>query len=298
MTTNGTIVLRGDGPALPAVRAETTRAFEPGSITEAYEYAKLLVSSRLLPRAVATPEAAFAIIATGRELGLTALQSLRSIHVIEGRPTLSADLILALVKARGDVCSYFRLVESTDRIATYETQRRGEPAPTRLSWTWEDAQRAGVVGKDNWKRYPAAMLRARAITALARAVYPDLAMGLYDPDEIAPEAAAPAPTVEVSVAPSVPAADDSAFAALAERVDAAETGAALNAIAKDAVAAHRARRLTDGLLASIKSAVTRKRGLVSGKVATPAPAPSVEDLDLEPGEAEAEVFHAQFDGDG
>jgi hypothetical protein len=178
---------------------EATRAFEPANIDEAERLCKLLVASGLLPRGVNRPEAAFAIVATGRELGLTAMQSLRSIHIIEGKPTLSADLVAALVKNRPEVCEWFRLVESTDQIATYETQRRGEPKPTKMSFSWADAQRAGVTGKDNWRKYPAAMLRARCITALARAVYPDLAMGIYDPDELSPEASpAPVRAVESS----------------------------------------------------------------------------------------------------
>lgn len=167
----------------PTTEVATTRAFEPGSFGEAMTVAKALVESRLFP-SVKTAEAAFAIIATGRELGLSMMQSLRGIHTIEGKPTLSADAMAGLVKSRRDVCAYFRMVESTDKLARYETQRVGEPTPTTMTFTIEDAQRAGAAGKDNWRKYPAAMLRARCITALARAVYPDLLMGIYDPEEL------------------------------------------------------------------------------------------------------------------
>ena len=184
------MTLAGTGPT--TVKADQTRAFEPRSIDEGYDLAKLLVASGLLGRNVTRPEQAFTIIATGRELGLTAMQSLRSIHIIEGKPTLSADLMAALCKSRPDVCVYFRLVESTPERATYETQRKGEPSPTRMTWTIQQAKDAGVTGKDNWRKYPDAMLRARCIAALARAVYPDLAMGIYDPDEVADIPAAPA----------------------------------------------------------------------------------------------------------
>lgn len=182
---------------------EAAHAFEPSNLEEAYRLSKILIASKLLPRSVPTAEAAFAIIATGRELGLTALQSLRSIHVIEGKPTMSADLCLALVTNKPDKCAYFMLSESTEKVATYETHRRGHPKPTRMSFTWEDATRAGVVGKDNWRKYPAAMLRARCIMALARAVYPDCLLSVYDPDELnapsnghVPDAAPPALVVD------------------------------------------------------------------------------------------------------
>jgi hypothetical protein len=47
----------------------------------------------------------------------------------------------------------------------------------------EDARRANLVGRQNWKAHPAAMLRARCAAALARAVYPDLLLGVYEESE-------------------------------------------------------------------------------------------------------------------
>lgn len=166
-------------------------AFEPASISEAMRLAGLLVASRLLPKAVTTPEAAFVIMATGRELGLTTMQSFRSIHVIDGKPSLSADLLLGMIKQKRALCSYFMLVESTDEVARYRTHRVGEPEATEMQFSIVDAKRAGLLDKDNWRKYPASMLRARCIAALSRAVYPDLAMGLYDPDELSGDAKAP-----------------------------------------------------------------------------------------------------------
>lgn len=191
-----------------ADRRTDVAAFEPASIDEALAVSKLLVSSRLLPRSITTPEAAFAVIVTGRELGLSAMQALRAIHIVEGKPTLSADLMVALVK-RSEACLYFRLVESSAVVATYEAHRRGEPGPTRLSFSMEEAKAAGVTGKDNWRKYPAAMLRARCAAALARAVFPDLVLGVCDPDELAPTidvtpTAAPTPAPVVSEAVSAP----------------------------------------------------------------------------------------------
>jgi len=173
-------------------------AFEPRDLTEALHVSQVLVASRLLPRSITTPEAAFAVIATGRELGLSAMQALRSVHIIEGKPTLSADLMVALVK-KSDACAYFRLVESTASRAAYETHRKGEPSPTRMTYTAEEARAAGALNKDNWRKFPAAMLRARAASMLARAVYPDVILGVYDPDEIAD---VPAAIVDVSSVPS------------------------------------------------------------------------------------------------
>ena len=137
---------------------------------------------------VKSTEEAMIRMATGMELGLSPMQSIRGVYVIASggvsRPTLSADMMVGVCKMRTDLCRYFRLVESTDRRATYETQRVGDPEPVRMTYTIEQAQRAGLSGRGTWQAHPEAMLRARAASSLARAVYQDLLNGLYDPDEL------------------------------------------------------------------------------------------------------------------
>ena len=292
--------MRDERPAL-AKAADPTRVFEPRDIGEGYQLAKLLVASGLMPRGVQRPEAAFAIIAAGRELGLTAMQSLRSIHIIEGKPTLSADLVAALCKSRPDVCVYFRLVESTDKVARYETQRKGEPCPTAMTFSWDDATRADVTGKDNWKKYPAAMLRARCITALARAVYPDLAMGVYDPDEVA-EPAPPQPANYRVVesrepTPVAPVADGRKFGELCDRLDAAESAAAINGVASASVKAHKAGEITIGNLEALKSAVARKRSLIGAPPPERKSEPKVQEDERRDEDAETEAYAMAMGGD-
>lgn len=171
----------------------------PRTLSEAKELATTLSAARSLPEALQQkPADVLAIVMAGAELGLAPLQSIRALVLIKGKPTLSADAMGALVKSRRDVCTWLRLVESSATIATYETLRNGDPGPTRLSFTIEQARTAGLNG-DNWKRFPEAMLRARALSALCRAVYPDLLLGVYDPEELE---SAPAPR-EVNAPPVV-----------------------------------------------------------------------------------------------
>jgi len=220
-------------------------AFEAQNAGECLTLARTLVASRLLPRAIATPEAAFAVIMTGRELGLTAMQSLRSIHIIEGKPTLSADLMIALVR-RSPVCEYLVLVESTSKVATYEAKRKDSPKPTRMSFTIDDAERAGLLGKDNWRKFAPAMLRARCGSAICRAEFSDVMLGVYDPDEIAPANDAPAEPVrwaEVETVESAPSVANATTTeapepeyvdtmAIGVQADACETTAELDALAR------------------------------------------------------------------
>lgn len=175
------LATRTDGTALD-LRADRL-AFEPATLSEAMQLAEIFLRSNLLPRAITTKEQAFTIIATGREYGLSAMQSLRMIHVIEGKPSFSADLIVGLVK-RDDCCEYFDLIESTPLVARYETKRKGSSKPTPLAFTLEQAHKAKLTTKDNWSKYPDAMLRARCSAALARAVYPDIVGNLYTEDEV------------------------------------------------------------------------------------------------------------------
>ncbi len=179
--------------------AERGSTLEPKTIGEAKALAVDAAKTRFFPGLV-TPEAALLVMVTGKDLGLSAAQSLRAFHVIEGRPTLSADGMVAVCLRRSDVCEYFRTAESTPQACTVETKRRGEPGPRSLTFTLGDAARAGLTGKGNWGKYPAAMLRARARAALARDVYPDLLLGLYDPDELGAETPAPV-RVELEAVP-------------------------------------------------------------------------------------------------
>jgi hypothetical protein len=110
---------------------------------------------------------------------------------------MQADLVVGLVLKSG-LAEYFDLVESSREKATYVTKRRGARSETRLSWDMTDACAAGLVNKrgdgyegrsqsgepSNWDKYRRAMLRHRCSVDLARAVYPDVTMGLYTPDEV------------------------------------------------------------------------------------------------------------------
>ena len=220
--------------AQPVTTQIATRALEPNDIGSAYDLAKILAAGRLLPRSLQNPEAAFTVIMAGRELGLTAMQSLRSIYFFDGKLTMSADLMVSLVK-RSPVCKSLELIEHTDERVTYETHRVGEEKPTRMSWTIEDAKRAGLMGKDNWKKHPRQMLRARCAAEICRAVYPDVMLGVYDTDELASTDPQRIPTVQVEeivehVEASVAATDDRA-ATYQEKLAACATMAEVDELA-------------------------------------------------------------------
>lgn len=175
----------------------TSLAVVPKTIDEVNDLAERFSKSSLLPKSMQGKAADVLVtIMAGAEMGLSPMASLRAIHVIEGRPVLSADGMAALVLGSGRA-KYLTRVEESDTSVTYETCRVGTETPRRCTWTIEMSKRAGLHLKDNWRAHPRAMLAARAKAELARDVYPDVLMGCYTMDEI--EASAPATVHQIDV---------------------------------------------------------------------------------------------------
>jgi len=158
-------------------------ALIPRTIDECTSLAERLAKSTLIPEAMRDkmPNVLVTILA-GQELGLAPMAALRSIHVIEGKPVLGADAMVAVVLGSGKA-EYFTRVEEGPESVTYETKRVGATSPRRCTWTKDMAKVAGLHLKDNWRGYLRAMLASRAKTELARDVYPDVLAGCYSHDE-------------------------------------------------------------------------------------------------------------------
>lgn len=175
-------------------------AFEPRSIAEALTLAKLYADSKLAPQFTSQAQVML-VMATGAELGIPATAALRAIYVGPGNKIgLESKLKLALCQRAKQVCRYFRMVESTDEKATYETLRVGDELPVRVTFTIQDAEKAGWV-KDGgpYKKTPRRQLRWRAIGELADLVYPELLLGLPSVEELMDEAGGELPVRPVAV---------------------------------------------------------------------------------------------------
>jgi hypothetical protein len=166
--------------------AEFERQLEPRDMRQVAWVADQLFKSRLFS-AYGNPSAVLSTILAGRELGLQTMASLRAFHIIDGRPTLSAGIIQAMV-LRSPACEYFRCTERTNERATFEGKRHGNP-PMTLTFSLDDAKLAWSKGEDAFKKSgygknPADMFVARAATKLARLLWPDVCAGLYAPEEM------------------------------------------------------------------------------------------------------------------
>lgn len=156
----------------------------PRTLGEVTSMAEVFAKSGLLPEQLRgkVPDVVVQIMA-GQELGLAPMAAIRGVHIVSGKPILSADTMVALALGSG-LCEYFSCVEETATSVTYETKRKGNPNAQRVSWSDEDTKTAGLNLKDNWRMHKKQMRRARAKAILARDVYPDVLAGCYDPDEI------------------------------------------------------------------------------------------------------------------
>ena len=124
--------------------------------------------------------AVFTILSTGLELGLGYATALRCIFVVEGRATMSADLMRGLAMIAGCRFEYERNDAQACRIIVYRDQKK----VGAVEFTMEDAKLAGLWFRGAWAKYPKAMLAARAGSMAARLGAPDRLAGLYDPDEV------------------------------------------------------------------------------------------------------------------
>lgn len=135
------------------------------------------------------PAVVAAAILYGRELGMEPMTALRSINVIKGKPALSAEAMRALILAAGHE---LRFVEMTATRCIVEGKRRGHDEPTRVTYTMDDAKKAGLAGQQQYSKMPRQMLSARATAELARLIFADVIGGLmsdiemYETDETAP----------------------------------------------------------------------------------------------------------------
>ena len=154
---------------------------------DAFRFAKMVAGSDFAPKDFrGKPESCLLAIQHGSEVGLSPMQSLQSIAVINGRPTIWGDAALALVIG-SPVCEYVRETvdgEGDAMVATCEAKRRGYEKPSVVRFAVADAKRAGLWGKAGpWTQYSRRMLQMRARGFALRDAFPDVLRGLVTAEE-------------------------------------------------------------------------------------------------------------------
>lgn len=154
-----------------------------GDLRHLLDLSDVLLKSGLLPSGLRTKEAVAVVVLKGMELGLPPMAAMEGIAVVQGKAVVGSHLLLALVKrAYGPGAIW--VSETTNERCTVSYRVPGQPAPLSYTFTIQDARTAGLAGKDNWKNYPAAMLRARAISATVKLAYPEVVGAMYVAGEV------------------------------------------------------------------------------------------------------------------
>lgn len=172
---------------------------------------------------VKTPDQAMALMLIAQAEGLHPAIAARDYHIIQGRPALKADAMLARFQTAGGRVKWLSMTDQ--RVAGEFSHPQG--GSVEIEWTLDMAKRAGLTKNPTWTQYPRAMLRARCVSEGIRTVYPGVVVGTYTPEEVEDEPA--------RFASSAPAATEMVeevltFADVMARIDSARTVDELNAL--------------------------------------------------------------------
>lgn len=160
----------------------------PKSTAEAMELAKTLASSQLIPKAFQQrPGDVFVAMLWSHSLGIPIVQGLQGIAVINGKPSLYGDALLAVCMGSGQMADIEETVtgNADNLTATCKVTRRGKPTPVVSTFSMADARAAGLLGKPGpWKQYTSRMLKMRARAFALRDAFPDVLSGIASAEEM------------------------------------------------------------------------------------------------------------------
>lgn len=174
--------------AKPPIPIES-RGFALRTLDDAWRFAQYVSKAGLAPKGLERPEAVVVALQFGMELGLHPMQSLQSIAVINGRPTIWGDTMLGLCMSSG-LFDFSAFKESAERkgedfVATCQVKRKGMAEPVIRTFSLSDAKRAGLLEKPGpWKQFPERMCRMRARAFALRDAFPDVLRGVYAAEEL------------------------------------------------------------------------------------------------------------------
>lgn len=158
-------------------------SLRPRNFEEAYRFANLIAESDLIPKEFQKkPANVLLAVQLAMELGVSPMQGLQSIYVVNGRPSIYGDLLPAIVFQSGYLESMTE--EGDEKQASCTVKRIGHDAVTR-TFSMAEAERAGLPGRNpTYKSYPKRMLQMRARAYAIRDAFPDVLKGVAIREEI------------------------------------------------------------------------------------------------------------------
>lgn len=177
--------------------------YDPLVIKAQLVMAERMAQSKLIPYTLhKKPHDILIILQQGRELNIPPMQALNGINVIQGKPTVSPQLMLAMIyRGMPNALIEFDLNEK-DSVAIVTMARAGGVNKYTSTWSLDRANKMGLTGKDNWKKQPMTMLKWRAVSDAARIVFPDIISGIYTTEEFDGDSASTTYNDDGSIAPA------------------------------------------------------------------------------------------------
>ncbi len=223
-------------------------ALMPRNFEGLYRISEIMSASGLMPKGIDTPAAVFVAVQMGLEVGLSPMQAVQNIAVINGRPSMWGDAVLALIRSSGVLEDFDEYLENDNgsTVAVCTAKRKGQSKPITRRFSMADAKQAGLTGKTGpWSQYPKRMLQMRARSWALRDGFGDVLKGLRVAEEVMDydidmgvtsngTYAAPAPASDIDEMisdPEQPASDD-AFANLSKEIAGPDLDAFIDSIAK------------------------------------------------------------------
>jgi hypothetical protein len=158
---------------------------QPTSLQEAMQYAEVIAKADNLPKGFrGKPADILVAVCHGAELGLSPYEAMNGIAVINGRPTLWGDAMLAVAQSHRDFEDIIETFDVAAQKATCIVKRRGR-SDTVQSFSAADAKTANLWGKGGtWSQYPQRMLQMRARSWALRDAFADALRGIQAREEV------------------------------------------------------------------------------------------------------------------
>ncbi|MBL4691724.1 MAG: hypothetical protein JKY92_00115 [Magnetovibrio sp.] len=161
-------------------------AIVPQTFDDAWRIGRAVSDAGMAPNTLNSPEKCTIAILHGLEVGFTPMAALQSIAVINGKPTIWGDGAMALIQASGllDGIEEFEKTVDDVRTAICKVKRVGNKKWVERFFSHNDAEAAGLLTKDVWKKYEGRMLQMRARSWALRDVFSDVLKGLKIREEV------------------------------------------------------------------------------------------------------------------
>ena len=174
---------------IPLKSTGNSFVLQPATFEEAWKMATLLAQSDMVPKAYkGNAGNVLVAIQWGAEFGVSPMAAIQNIAVINGSPSIYGDLGKALLMSSG-LCEDFHIT-AADEIKTNggraicRIKRKGIPTEFIGQFSLDDAKRAGLLGKDNYKNYPERQVQWRAFWFAMRDGFADMLKGLRGAEEV------------------------------------------------------------------------------------------------------------------